>query len=81
MDDLRDVVRDRATPGAPGALNLVLLLESLGADSPFNDAVALSRGHLAVCRAAAMQLPSASGTTLLTASETLEDAIRQVENG
>ncbi len=81
LDDVRDVEVDRARPEASDALNVVLLLERLGARNPFADAVSLARGHLTLSRAAAGHLPSGSGTPLVEAAWTLDDAIRQTGHG
>ncbi len=81
LDDVRDVEVDRARPGGPDVLNVVLLLERLGARNPFADAVSLARGQLTLSRAAAVHLPSGSGTPLVEAAWTLDDAIRQTGHG
>ncbi len=80
LDDVRDVEIDRTRSEAPGSVNIVLLLERLGARNPFADAVSLARGHLTLSRAAAGQLPSSSGTPLVQAAWTLDDALRQTSD-
>ncbi len=80
-DDVHDVETDRASPVEPGALNVVLLLERLGAKHPFDDAVYLARSYLTASRAAAAYLPSGSGTPLVEAASALSDVIRQTGHG